>query len=89
MAMSDAERQQKRRLKLKQESKTNLLVQGVNGQFDERIRVALAVKELANDGVIPIEVVNLIIVKSGTVFPNEDLSTQTYIRKIVTKYLKK
>ena len=39
MAMTDAERQRKRREKLKNEAMKPLLVRGENGKFDERIRI--------------------------------------------------
>lgn len=88
MAMTDAQRQQKRRAKLKMESQRQLLVRGVGGEFDERIRVALAVKELANQGKLPAEIIQLIVSTSESVFPTEDLITKKYINKIVSTYLK-
>lgn len=87
MAMSDAERQQKRRAKLKLESKKTLFVRGDGGEFDERIRVALAVKELAMNDKLPQELINLIVKTSETVFPTNDLSSRKYINKIVSEYL--
>lgn len=87
MAMTDAERQRKRRNKLKMESQKNLLVRGKDGEFDERLRIALAVKELAANGELSSEVIELIVNKSETVFLTEDLSTRKYINKIVSKYL--
>lgn len=48
MALSDAERQRKRRERLKNESMKPILVRGSNGKFDERIRIALAIKKLAD-----------------------------------------
>lgn len=50
MALSDAERQRKRRERLKNESMKPILVRGSNGKFDERIRIALAIKKLADQG---------------------------------------
>lgn len=47
MAMSDAERQKKRRERLRSEGKHTLLVRGANGEYDERIGIAFAVKKLA------------------------------------------
>lgn len=85
--MTDAERQRKRRNKLKMESQKNLLVRGKDGEFDERLRIALAVKELAANGELSSEVIELIVNKSETVFLTEDLSTRKYINKIVSKYL--
>jgi len=87
MAISDAERQRKRRAKLKQEYKKPLFVRGDGGEFDERIRVALAVKELALEGGISEEIIELIVKKSEMVFPANELSTRKYIRKIVSEYL--
>lgn len=88
MAMTDAERQRKRRAKLKMESQKQLLVRGAEGEFDERIRVALAVKELATQGKLPKEVIELIVKTSETVFPTEELVNRKYINKIVSIYLK-
>lgn len=87
MAMSDAERQKKRRERLKNESMKPLLVRGVNGQFDERIRVALAVKKLADEGKLSSDVLDLIISSSSTVFEDENNLTKKYIIKIVSEYL--
>jgi len=87
MAMSDAERQRKRREKLKAESQKSLLVRGDGGEFDERIRIALAVKKLAKEGRITKECIALIAETSETVFPTAELSTRKYIKKIVNEYL--
>ena len=87
MAMSDAERQRKRRAKLKSEAQKNLLVRGDGGEFDERIRVALSIQKLAREGKITKEFINLIVETSETVFPTTELSTRLYIKKIVSKYL--
>ncbi|MGS0695529.1 hypothetical protein [Shewanella sp. 0m-4] len=87
MAMSDAERQRKRRAKLKAEAQKNLLVRGDAGEFDERIRIALSIQKLAREGKITKEFINLIAKTSETVFPTTELSTRLYINKIVSKYL--
>ena len=87
MVMSAAERQRKRRAKLKSESKKPLLVRGDGGEFDERIRVALAVKKLAKEGKISKECIDLIVETSETVFPTTALSTRKSINKIVHRYL--
>ncbi|WP_345852572.1 hypothetical protein [Shewanella algae] len=87
MAMTDAERQRKRRAKLKEQSLKPLLVRGDNGEFDERIRVALAVQELASEGLLPQEVIDMIIETATTVIETPEHSTRKYIRKIVTEYL--
>ena len=85
--MSDAERQRRRRAKLKAESQKPLFVRGSNGEFDERIRVALAVKKLAKEGQLTSECINLIVKASETVFPTSQLSTRRYVNKIVHEYL--
>ncbi len=87
MAMTPAERQRKRRAKLKLESKKQIFVKGENGEFDERIRVALAVKELVDKGLIPKEIIELIIKTSETVIPTKDNVTKKYINKIISDYL--
>lgn len=87
MAMTDAERQRKRRAKLKAESKKLIEVRGSNGEFDERLRVALAVRELALTNQLTDDIVNLIAKTSENVFPTKDLSTKKYINKLVSNYL--
>ncbi len=87
MPMTDAERQKKRRAKLKSQSLKPLLVRGNNGEYDERIRVALAVQELSLEGDLSDDVIELIIKKSMNIIPTEEKSQQLYIRQIVTKYL--
>jgi hypothetical protein len=87
MVMSDAERQRKRRAKLKAEAQKPLLVRGDGGEFDERIRIALAIQKLAREGSITKEFIDLIVETSETVFPTTELSTRKYINKIVYKYL--
>lgn len=88
MVMTAAERQRKRRAILKQNHMKPLLVRGEAGEFDERIRIALAVKELAMEGKLSTELIELIIKKSETVFPTKDLSTRRFINKITSEYLK-
>lgn len=85
MALSDAERQRKRRERLKNESMKPILVRGSNGKFDERIRIALAIKKLANQGRLSDEVIDLIV--SASIFDDEDNLTKKYIQRIVLKYL--
>ena len=87
MVMSDAERQRKRREKLKQQSMKTIFVRGNGGEFDERIRIALAIKELANEQAIEGDVIKLIIERAEIVIPTKDLSTRKYIRKIISEYL--
>lgn len=87
MVMTDAERQKKRRARLKQESMFNILVRGEGGEFDERIRVALAIQALAESGELSADIIEKIVSCSETVFPNNDLVTRKYIRKIVSDFL--
>jgi len=85
--MSDSERQKKRREKLKSESQKSIFVRGDGGEFDERIRVYLAVQKLAKEGMLTKECIDLIVKTSETVFPTPELSTRKYINKIVYEYL--
>ena len=85
--MTAAERQRKRRAKIRQESMTPMLVRGEGGEFDERIRIALAVQSLAKDGELPAEIIEKIISRSELVFSDNDLVTRKYIRKIVSEFL--
>lgn len=89
MAMSDAERQKKRRERLRSEGKHTLLVRGANGEYDERIGIAFAVKKLAEQKMIPEEILNLIIDVSSLIFENDEteISKKRYMKKIVRAYL--
>lgn len=87
MAMTDAERQRKRRERLKSEGKTSILVMGTNGELDERIAIAFAVKTLAKQKMIPDDVLNLIIKTSGLIMSHSDLVNQKYVIKKVREYL--
>jgi predicted nucleotide-binding protein (sugar kinase/HSP70/actin superfamily) len=87
MAMSAAERQKKRRAKLKAESKKAIFVKGENGEFDERIRIALAVKSLSLDGRLPHSIIDLIVNESINVFETNEIYMKKYIRKIISEYL--
>lgn len=85
--MSDAERQKKRRAKLKSEFKKTIFVRGDEGSFDERILIALAVKKLADEGKLNDKTINLIAKTSETVFPETEGERRPYINKIVTEHL--
>jgi hypothetical protein len=87
MAMTDAERQRKRREKLRASSTKVLLVRGDGGYFDERIRVSLAVRKLALEGLISKDIIELIAKTSETVFDTDKLSDRKFVNKIVTEYL--
>ncbi|KZY43155.1 hypothetical protein A3733_18315 [Pseudoalteromonas shioyasakiensis] len=87
MAMTDAERQRKRREKLKNEAMKPLLVRGENGKFDERIRIALAIKKLSDEKKLAKETIELIVSTSASVFEGDDIVTQKYIKKLVSEYL--
>jgi len=87
--MTDAERQRKRRAKLKAESKKFIEVKGAGGEFDERLRVALSIRELALTNQLSDEVIALITKTSEDVFPTKDSLTKKYINKIVSNYLTK
>lgn len=89
MPMTDVERQRKRRAKLKAEAKKVIEVRGSGGEFDERLRVALSIRELAIANKISDDVINLIAKTAENVFPTKDLSTKKYINKIVLDYLTK
>ena len=87
MAMTAAERQRKRRAKLKNSDLNQILVRGESGELDERIRVAFAVQSLAKNGELSVEVIEKIVERSEVVFPNNDQLTKKYIRKIVNEFL--
>lgn len=87
MAMSDAERQRKRREELRQKEFKALLVRGKDGEFDARIRVALAIKQMSDNGLLSEEILEKIIEVSTGVFPNTDLAKKKYVRKFVSEYL--
>ncbi len=87
MAMTDAERQRKRRAKLKAEAKKLIEVRGTNGEFDERIRVALSIRELALTNQLSDDMIKLIAKTSENVMPTKDLATKKYINKLILEYL--
>lgn len=87
MAMTDAERQRKRREELRQRDLKPILVRGKDGEYDERIRVALAVKALADGGEIPNHILIRIINAASEVFPDADNVKKRYIKKLVSDYL--
>lgn len=87
MAKTAAERQRERRARLKEECKKPVYVRGNNGELDERFRIALAVKELVKEQAIPKEIIELIIKKSETVFPDKTPLKRKFINKIVSEYL--
>ena len=89
--MTPAERQRKRREKLRAEEKKVFYVRGEGGAFDERIRVAYAVKQLVDKGLLSEDVVNMIINESSKVeqFSHESSLNNKYAKKIVSEYLKK
>ena len=87
MAMSDAERQRKRRENLKMEALKPIYVRGDGGEFDERIRIALAVKSLASGGKLPEEIIGMIAEEAQVVFPTPELHKRKYINKLIRNYL--
>lgn len=87
MAMTAAERQRRRRAKLKNSDLNQIFVRGEGGEQDERIRVAFAVQSLAKNGELSAEVIEKIVERSEVVFPNNDQLTKKYIRKIVNEFL--
>ena len=80
------ERQRKRRDKIKNGNQKNFLVRGVGGEFDERIRIVLAVKELVDAGVFDDEVVKLIARTAETVFDTKVIDRK-FMNQEVIKYL--
>lgn len=87
MAMSDAERQRKRRKKLKEAGLRPLLVRGDNGEFDETIRVGLAVKALADKGLLSAELKNQIIDVIPESFDCDDIVRSRYMQSKVRNFL--
>lgn len=86
--LSDAQRQQRRREKLRREYMKPLLVKGVDGEYDERIRIALAIKSLAANNKLSNEFIDLIAKEAEDVFPSQDNINKKYINQIVKNYLK-
>lgn len=89
MAMTDAERQRKRRAALKASELKPLLVRGKDGEFDERIRVALAIQNMALNGYLDDELIDEIAKASETVFLTPEPYKRKYINKIVKEFLTK
>ncbi|EHP5031025.1 hypothetical protein KPM64_003623 [Vibrio cholerae] len=87
MAKSASERQQKRRQELKDQHLKSIYVRGKDGEYDERIRVALAVKNLALRGELPPDIVNLIIDEAAISIPTKDRVNELFVKKLITNYL--
>jgi hypothetical protein len=87
MAKSANERQQKRRQELKEQHLKTIYVRGKDGEYDERIRVALAVKNLASRGALPQDVIDLIIDEAAMSIPTKDRVNELFIKKIISSYL--
>ncbi len=83
------ERQQKRREQLRVNNMKSLYVRGVNGEYDERIRVALAVKSLADKGLLSAQTIELIIDESIEIMPPKDKINRSFIKKLIANYLRK
>ena len=62
MTMTAAQRQRKRRAKLKNSDMNQIFVRGQDGELDERIRVAFAVQSLAKSGDLPTEMIEKIVI---------------------------
>ncbi|MGB2739726.1 MAG: hypothetical protein WBC60_04125 [Cognaticolwellia sp.] len=80
------ERQRKRRAKLKLANEKPFLVRGANGEFDPRVRIFLAVKELAETGELNDEIIKLIARRAETVFPTKVID-RVFMNKEVSDYL--
>jgi hypothetical protein len=87
MAKSANERQQKRRQELKEQHLKTIYVRGKDGEYDERIRVALAVKNLASRGSLPQDVIDLIIDEAAMSIPTKDRVNELFIKKLISSYL--
>jgi len=85
---SAAERQRDRRKRLRESGKTPIYVQGKDGLFDERIRIACAIKNLADKGELSQEFLTTLLDEIYKTTPIEDVVKRKYIVKTVEKYLK-
>ena len=87
-AMTDAERQKLRRIRIKERGLEQYLVKGKGGYFDEKIRIALAVENLVHCGEMDENFKIKLIDEAIEVLPPKSLSDRAYIKKIITEFLK-
>lgn len=87
MALTNAERQRRFRAKQAQKNLFDMKVKGEGGYFDERIRIAIAIKAMAEDGRIGQDFINELLDYSVSAIPPKDLVDERFIRKELELYL--
>lgn len=85
--MTANERQKKRRAELKNNHLKPIYVRGSDGEFDERIRISSAIKELAEEKAIPSEILEMIITRAVEVIPPKDNVNKIFLTKLIKNYL--
>ncbi len=88
MALSNAERQRLYRERQRHKNLYTIKVKGEDGYFDERIRIAIAIKTMAQEGLLNETIIQRIIAHSIDAIPPKDLVDQQFIRQELENYLK-
>lgn len=88
MTLSNAERQRLYRERQRHKNLYTIKVKGEDGYFDERIRIAIAIKIMAQEGLLNETIIQRIIANSIEAIPPKDLVDQQFIRQELENYLK-
>lgn len=85
--MTQAERQARRRKLLRDAEMHPIYVRGENGVFDERIRIAKAVKNLSERQLIPNDVLQLILNEAVECIPPVNFVEKKFLVKMMSEFL--
>jgi len=81
------ERQRNRRKKLKDADMNIMYVRGKGGYFDERVRVALGIQRIAEEGRVSEDIMDQIVEASINSIPPDNQIDRLFLQKIISIYL--
>jgi hypothetical protein len=87
-ARTNAERQRTYRQRQANRGLFSMVIKGKNGYFDERIRIASGIKDMASQGLFSEKLIERIIEYSVNSIPPANLIDARYIRLQLTNFLK-
>ena len=87
-ARTNAERQRTYRQRQANRGLFSMVIKGKNGYFDERIRVAAGIKDMAAQGLFSEELIERITEYAINSIPPTNLIDERYIRLQITNFLK-
>lgn len=87
MALSNAERQRLFRIRQAHRGVSTIKVKGEGGYFDERIRIGLAIRAMAIDGIVDKKFIQMLLDYAIEAIPPKDLVDERYIRAELENYL--